>query len=52
MVRREVGEGAVVPDGRHEELGRVGGRLPAHDENAWNIVEHSSRTRSNFKSEI
>ena len=36
MVRWEVGEGAVEPDGRHEELGRVGGRLPAHDENAWN----------------
>ena len=38
MVGREVWEGAVEPDGRHEELGRVGGRLPAHDENAWNAL--------------
>ena len=34
IVRWEDGEGAVEPDGRHEELGRVGGRLSAHDENA------------------
>ena len=32
----EVGEGTVESDGRHEELGRVGGRVPAHDEDAWN----------------
>ena len=37
MIIWEVGEDTVQPDGRHEELGRVGGRLPAHDENAWNL---------------
>ena len=36
MVSWEVGERTVESDGRHEELGRVGGRVPAHDEDAWN----------------